>query len=128
LHENENKKGHITSIGELRMTETKIGLSENITGVITYVLGFITGIVFLVIEKENKFVRFHAAQSTVVFGGLFVISIILGFIPIIGWLIALLLPIVGLVLWLYLMFMAYNNNMYRLPVVADFADKLETAF
>lgn len=110
------------------MTETKIGLSENITGVITYVLGFITGIVFLVIEKENKFVRFHAAQSTVVFGGLFVISIILGFIPIIGWLIALLLPIVGLVLWLYLMFMAYNNNMYRLPVVADFADKLETAF
>lgn len=109
------------------MTDTKIGLSENINGVITYVLGFITGIVFLIIEKENKFVRFHAAQSTVVFGGLFIISIILGFIPVIGWLIALLLPFVGLVLWLYLMYMAYQNNLYRLPVIADFADKLEAA-
>jgi uncharacterized membrane protein len=109
------------------MSDTKIGLAENISGVVAYFLGFITGIVLLVIEKENKFVRFHAAQSTVVFGALFIISIILGFIPIIGWLIALFLPIIGLVLWLYLMFMAYKGNLYRLPVLADFADKLENA-
>jgi uncharacterized membrane protein len=109
------------------MSDTKIGLAENISGVVAYVLGFITGIVLLVIEKENKFVRFHAAQSTVVFGGLFIISIVLGFIPVIGWLIALLLPFVGFVLWIYLMFMAYKGNLYRLPVVADFADKLENA-
>ncbi|MDP2218166.1 MAG: DUF4870 domain-containing protein [Methanolobus sp.] len=109
------------------MSDTKIGLAENLSGVVAYVLGFITGIVLLVIEKENKFVRFHAAQSTVVFGGLFIISIVLGFIPVIGWLIALLLPFVGFVLWIYLMFMAYKGNMYRLPVVADFADKLENA-
>lgn len=109
------------------MSDTKIGLAENISGVVAYFLGFITGIVLLVIEKENKFVRFHAAQSTVVFGALFIISIVLGFIPIIGWLIALFLPIIGLVLWLYLMFMAYKGNLYRLPVLADFADKLENA-
>jgi uncharacterized membrane protein len=109
------------------MSDTKIGLAENISGVVAYFLGFITGIVLLVIEKENKFVRFHAAQSTVVFGALFIISIILGFIPIIGRLIALFLPIIGLVLWLYLMFMAYKGNLYRLPVLADFADKLENA-
>ncbi|AFV24592.1 protein of unknown function UPF0132 [Methanolobus psychrophilus R15] len=109
------------------MSDTKIGLAENISGVVAYVLGFITGIVLLVIEKENKFVRFHAAQSTVVFGALFIISIVLGFIPVIGWLIALLLPFVGFVLWLYLMFMAYKGNLYRLPVVADLADKLESS-
>jgi uncharacterized membrane protein len=109
------------------MSDTKIGLSENITGVIAYVLGFVTGIIFLVIEKENKFVRFHAAQSTVVFGVLFILSIILGFIPIIGWLIALFLPLVGFALWLYLMFMAYKGAMYRLPVLADYADKLESS-
>ncbi|MDN5310352.1 MAG: hypothetical protein PWP14_1746 [Methanolobus sp.] len=109
------------------MSDTKIGLAENISGVVAYFLGFITGIVLLVIEKENKFVRFHAAQSTVVFGALFIISIILGFIPIIGWLIALFLPIIGLLLWLYLMFMAYKGNLYRLPVVAEYADKLENA-
>ncbi|MDK2835171.1 MAG: hypothetical protein PWP63_2258 [Methanolobus sp.] len=109
------------------MSDTKIGLAENISGVVAYFLGFITGIVLLVIEKENKFVRFHAAQSTVVFGALFIISIILGFIPIIGRLIALFLPIIGLVLWLYLMFMAYKGNLYRLPVLADFADKQENA-
>ncbi|WP_094229208.1 DUF4870 domain-containing protein [Methanolobus psychrotolerans] len=110
------------------MSETKLGVSENIAGVIAYVLGFITGIILLIIEKENKFVRFHAAQSTVVSGGLFILGIILGFIPIIGWLIGLFLPLVGFVLWLYLMFMAYKGNMYRLPVIADYADKLEAMF
>ncbi|WP_292468854.1 DUF4870 domain-containing protein [Methanolobus sp.] len=110
------------------MSETKLGVDENIAGVIAYALGFITGILLLVIEKENKFVRFHAAQSTVVFGGLFVLSIIMGFIPIIGWLILLFLPLIGFVLWLYLIFMAYKGNMYRLPVLADFADKLEAMF
>ncbi len=109
------------------MSETKTGLSENIAGVVAYFLGFVTGIVLLLIEKENKFVRFHAAQSTVVFGVLFILSIILGFIPIIGWLVALFLPLVGFVLWLYLMFMAYKGNMYRLPVLADYADKLESS-
>jgi len=109
------------------MSENKTGLSENIAGAVAYFLGFVTGIVLLLIEKENKFVRFHAAQSTVAFGVLFILSIILGFIPIIGWLIALFLPLIGFVLWLYLMFMAYKGNMYRLPVLADYADKLESS-
>ena len=102
--------------------------STNIAGVIAYFLGFITGILLLIIEKDNKFVRFHAAQSTVLSGGLFILGIILGFIPIIGWIIGLFLPFVGLILWLYLMYMAYQGNLYRLPVIADYADKLEAMF
>jgi uncharacterized membrane protein len=107
------------------MSETNLGIDENIAGLIAYVFGFITGIVVLIIEKENQFVRFHAAQSTVLFGTLFILNIVLGFIPFLGWLIAFLLSIVALILWLLLMFKAFSGEMYRLPVIAEYADKLE---
>jgi uncharacterized membrane protein len=110
------------------MSETNLGVSENIAGLIAYVLGFITGIVLLVIEKENQFVRFHAAQSTVLFGAVFILNIVLGFIPFLGWLIAFVLSMVALVLWLLLMFKAFNGEIYRVPMVADYADKLEVMF
>ncbi|WP_342305923.1 hypothetical protein [Methanolobus sp. ZRKC5] len=54
------------------MSKTKIGVNENIAGVIAYILGWITGLILLFVEKENKFVRFHAAQSTVLSAGLFI--------------------------------------------------------
>ena len=55
----------------------------------SYLLGFVTGIIMLLIEKQSKFVRFHAMQSTLLFGGVFVANIALGFIPILGWLVGL---------------------------------------
>jgi len=55
------------------MEKTSTGLQENIAGLLCYVLGWVTGIIFLFIEKENKFVRFHAVQSIVVFGVLSII-------------------------------------------------------
>jgi uncharacterized membrane protein len=110
------------------MSETNLGVSENIAGLIAYVFGFITGIVLLVIEKENKFVRFHAAQSTVLFGAIFIVNIVLGFIPFLGGLIGYILSIVALILWLILMFKAFSGEMYRLPMVAEYADKLESSF
>jgi uncharacterized membrane protein len=68
------------------MSETKgktsTGMEQNLEGLLCYVLGWVTGIIFLLLEKENKFVRFHAIQSIVVFGAYTVISIILGFIPV----------------------------------------------
>jgi uncharacterized membrane protein len=115
------------------MSKTKIGLSENITGVLAYLLGWITGIILLIIEKENKFVRFHAAQSTVLSVGLIVLNIVLGLldgIPIIGFLFGILsalIGLLGLVLWIYLMFKAFKGDMYRLPIIAEYADKLEAA-
>ena len=63
------------------MEKTSIGLNENVAGLLCYVLGWISGLVFLLIESENKFVRFHALQSIIVFGALTVIQIILGWIP-----------------------------------------------
>ncbi|WP_407357211.1 DUF4870 domain-containing protein [Methanolobus sp. WCC5] len=116
------------------MSETKIGLSENITAVIAYFFGLISGLIFLVIEKENKFVRFHAAQSTVLTIAVIVLSVvitIIALIPIIGWIIAILSMFVYLavfVLWLFLMYKAFSGEMYRLPMIADYADKLEGMF
>ena len=69
--------------------KTSTGMQPNVAGLLCYLVGFVTGIVFLIIEKENKFVRFHAMQSIIVFGGLFVLQIILSFIPFIGWIIGL---------------------------------------
>src|SRR5689334_17289909 len=58
-------------------TTTSTGLSANVAGALSYLLGFITGIVFLVLEKQNRFVRFHAAQSIAVSVAIIVLSIAL---------------------------------------------------
>jgi uncharacterized membrane protein len=103
-------------------TTTALGIDENIEGLLCYVLGFITGILFLILEKENKFVRFHAMQSTATFIILFVVSIVFGIIPFIGWVISPLIWLLSLILWLLLMYKAYKGEKYKLPVVGDFAE------
>ena len=104
------------------MTKTSMGLEENIAGLLCYVLGWLTGIVFWVLEKENKFVRFHAMQSIATFLPLMVIVWVIGLIPFIGWAISPLIGLLALILWLILMFKAYQGEMYKLPVVGDFAE------
>lgn len=95
------------------------GLPKNTAAALSYVLGWLTGIVFLLIEKDS-FVRFHAAQSIVVFGILTIIVLIPG----IGWVIAPLAWIVGFVLWLVLIFKAYQGEEFKLPWVGNVAKKL----
>jgi len=104
------------------MPKTSVGLEENIAGLLCYVLGWLTGIVFLVMEKENKFVLFHAIQSLATFLPLSIIALMIGLIPFIGWVISSLIWILTLILWLILMFKAYKGEMYKLPVVGDFAE------
>lgn len=104
------------------------GLQENIAGLLCYVLGLITGVLFLLIDKR-PFVKFHAAQSIAVFGGLFIIRLALGFMHgIFGGLIGLglygLIGIVTLILWILLMIKAYQHEMFRVPIAADIADSL----
>jgi len=103
--------------------KSSLGLEQNVAGALTYLAGPITGIVFLIVEKDNKFVRFHAMQSTMAFGGLCGVDIVLTIIPIFGW---LLIPVVGLcavVLWLVLMIKAFSGEMFKLPWVGDLAEK-----
>jgi len=102
-------------------TQASSGLNQNVAAALSYFLFFITGIVFLLIEKENKFVRFHAMQSTLTFGGLFVANLVLTFIPFLGWAISALLSVVGVILWIVLMIKAYQGEEYELPVVGQIA-------
>jgi uncharacterized membrane protein len=95
------------------------GLDENVAGFFCYLLGFITGIVFLVVEKESAFVKFHAKQSTITFLGLFVMILLFGWIPVVG----ILIWILSLILWLILMVKALRGEKYRLPFVGKMAEE-----
>ncbi len=112
------------------------GLSTNVAGALAYVLGLITGIVFLVIEpyKNDRFVRFHAMQS--IFFSLFCIafsiawSIVWGILLSISWAffwidmpLRMVISLGFFVLWLYLMYQAYQQREYRIPWIGDLAAK-----
>lgn len=103
--------------------ETNItsGLDENIAGLLSYIV--IVGIVFIFIEKENNFIRFHAFQSIFTFISLVSLLIALSIIPFIGWIIATLLSPVTLILVVFLMYQAYSGERYKLPFIGNFAEK-----
>jgi len=102
-------------------TPSSTGLEPKVAGLLTYLLGPLTGILFLVLEKQSSFVRFHAMQSTLTFVSLFVISLVLGVIPLLGGILSGVLSLLQLVLWVFLMFKAFQGEAYRLPVVGDIA-------
>jgi uncharacterized membrane protein len=112
------------------MKKTSTGLTENVAGLLCYVAGWVSGLVFILIEKENKFVRFHAMQSIVAFGAITVLLIILsilGLMPVIGILfdiLSLFVWILSVVLWIVLMIKAYQEESFKLPWAGDFARKL----
>ncbi len=102
--------------------KTALGIEENLEALLCYVVGWVTGFLFLLLERDNNFVRFHAMQSLVVFLALFVLSLVAGVIPIIGPVIYILVLPVSLVLWVLLMVKAYQGERYKLPWVGDFAE------
>jgi uncharacterized membrane protein len=102
--------------------KSSTGLEQNVAGALTYLLGFITGIVFLVVEKDNKFVRFHAMQSTITFGAFFVLYVLLT-VTLVGVVLLLPLGLLQLVLWIVLMIKAFNGQTYKLPWVGNIAEK-----
>lgn len=102
--------------------KTSLGLDENVEGLLAYLLFWVTGIIFLVLEKESDFVRFHAMQSTITFLGLMVLSYIFAIIPF-GFIITWLLDLLGLVLWILGMLKAYQGERYKFPFVGDLAEQ-----
>jgi uncharacterized membrane protein len=117
------------------LARSSSGLAPNVAGALAYVLGAITGVIFFVIEKENRFVRFHAAQSIavtvvliVISIGLSVLSSALVFVPLLGLIVAFLLS-VGLffatfVLWVLLMWRAYQGREWEAPIAGGIARKM----
>ena len=104
--------------------KTSTGLDPNVAAALAYGLGWITGIVFLIAEPANRFVRFHALQSIIVFGVLSALTILLQAIPFLGMLIAVFLVIpLSAILWLVLMFKAYQGEKFKLPIAGDMAEQ-----
>lgn len=110
------------------MRKTTFGLSENVAIGIIYFLSFVSGIAFLVCEKEDKKIRFHAMQSTIIGIAICVVLSalgILGFVPILNILFGLIARILGSVFSLAIIVLAvlgFMGNDIRIPVVADIAE------
>ena len=117
-------------------TESSTGLSANVAGLLCYVAGWVTGIIFLVLEKKSNFVKFHAWQSIMTFGVLtvahLILSTILGaiavaafsrglavFAAVLGWIIGILM----FILWIILIVQAGTGKMWKVPWAGDWAEK-----
>ena len=105
------------------MEKSSTGLDENVAGLLCYVLGWVSGLVFVLLEQKSKFVRFHAVQSSYVFGTLTIAAIVLGWIPLIGQVLYWLISVLGLILWIVLMVKAYQGVKYKLPWAGKLAEK-----
>jgi uncharacterized membrane protein len=101
------------------------GMSDNVAGALCYLASIVTGIIFLILApyNQNKFVRFHAFQSIFLFVAWTVLWIVVGMLHFLFFVIAPLLSLAGLVLWLYLMYSAFNNKKVKLPIIGDLAEK-----
>jgi uncharacterized membrane protein len=123
----------VTSAGPVVAAQPQ--MAENVAGFLCYILGWITGLIFYFIDKR-PYVRFHATQSIVVFGGLHILTFILGaFFGIslitggfagfsIGLALYRILDVIALVLWILLMVKAHQGERYRVPFAADLAEKI----
>ena len=117
---------------------TSTGLSPRTEALLSYLLWWFGGLIFFVIERKNRFVRFHAAQSFIFFGSVSVVLALLHFIsiiPILGFLLGLplafattVITILAIIVWLFMMFQAYRGVYFRLPFVSGYADRLVDRF
>jgi len=103
--------------------KTGSGLDENVAGLLCYLFGIVTGVIFMIIEKENRFVRFHALQSILVSAAVIVLNIALNLVPLLGLLLSFVLSAAAFILWIVLMVKAYQGQMFKLPVIGDMAEK-----
>lgn len=112
-----------------------IGLEPNVAGALSYLIGALTGILFLVIDGKRAFVRFHAMQAITITIAMVILSVVLGVVstvlavvPILGWIVAILLSLgfsgAALVLWLYLMYRAWQGDEWEVPVAGAWARRL----
>ena len=114
------------------------GIDENVAGLLCYIFWWVSGLIFLLIDKR-PFVRFHAAQDiafnivmAIVMFVFWIVVIVLTFVTAflhipIGILTVFLWPVVGIAFfgtWIFLMYKAYNHEMFKLPIIGDIVEKM----
>jgi uncharacterized membrane protein len=103
---------------------TTLGCDANVAAALAYVLGWISGIVLLVVERNNRFVRFHAMQSVLVFGAFSLAWFLCLSIPLLGWLVSfILIPPISAISWLLLLFKAYQGERFKFPFLGEIAEQ-----
>ena len=115
------------------MAETELGLDENIEGALCYLFLWVTGIFIYLLEEDNKFVRFHAMQSILIFLPLTLIGwFTVGFFGFrfwwgprgfFVWIVGDIVWLLVLILWLVLMIKAFKGKKYKLPFIGDIAEE-----
>ncbi len=104
------------------MSKTSTGLEKNVAAGLCYVFGWVSGLIFLLLEKEDKDIRFHAMQSIIVFGGLNILQMVLT-ISLLGLPLVPIVGLVGIILWILLMVKGFQGENYKLPFAGDLAEK-----
>jgi uncharacterized membrane protein len=105
------------------LERTSLGMKARTAGVLCYLFGWVTGLIFFLLERESRFVRFHAMQSILFFGILSILEEVFSHMPLFG-------PIggaLGLVMfigWIVMMVKAGRGQYYKLPLFGDLADRL----
>lgn len=123
------KCGSNLDLTSAKTAGTSTGLEPNVAGLLCYLLGWITGVIFILLEKNNGFVRFHALQSIITFGAISVALIVFSafsWVPVLGtifWVFSILLYILAFILWIVLMVKAYQGERFKLPVAGELADR-----
>jgi uncharacterized membrane protein len=126
----------------VQTAKSSTGLDENIAALLSYIAGWITGLVFFLIEKDSRLVRFHAMQSLILSGGgfvvlfvlwivVFILSLILGQISgILGFLVSMVFGLVATVIGIAILvgaiialIKAYQGQYFKLPIVGNLAEK-----
>ena len=104
-----------------------LGLSTQGASVLAYAGWFISGILILIFEKDNKIVRFHAMQSTILFLALFIVTGILsglfGWIWFVGFLVETAISLFRIAVWAFLIYRAYTAyaEPFKIPIIGDAA-------
>jgi uncharacterized membrane protein len=104
-------------------SESTLDLKPGTASLLCYMGGWITGIIFLILEQKNRLVRFHAAQSIIVFGFLQVAGLLLKQAPIVGNFLGGAVGILAFILWIILMVKA-SQGYFNLPPAGDLAEKI----
>ncbi len=114
---------------------TSMGMDANIAAGLSYIVGWITGLIFFIMEKQNRFVRFHAMQSILFSAALTAFYVLLNIvsfalaiasIPFLGLLLSgagLLVAIGTLVVWIFLVINVFQGKYFKLPVLGNYAER-----
>lgn len=102
----------------------KVGAAESIVSILCYLGAFIVGSLVLKLSKQNRYIRFNAAQSTIYTLSIIVVAVVLNIIPVLGSLLSLIVAIGGVALWVIMIIKATKHEEFRIPLISYFADKL----